>query len=256
MLTVDYKRLDLRAGDRLLDLGCGFGRHTYEALSRGAHVVSCDMALAELEAIRNTSPMLVDDGLFDEQLMHTQVQGDGTRLPYPDHSFDKVIASEVLEHVPDDAAAYDELMRVLKPGGAVAVTVPATLPEKICWKISSDYHAPAVEGGHVRIYTEKEVRNKLEAAGFDPFESHRVHALHSPYWWLRCAVGVNNEIDDNWSVRTYHKLLEWDIVKQPWLTRTAERLLNPVLGKSLVVYATKSPLRTARSSTPEQINAA
>ena len=237
MLTVDYDRFDLRAGDRLLDLGCGFGRHTYEALARGADVVSCDMALAELESIRNTAPLLIEDGLFDARLSHTEVQGDGTTLPFADHSFDKVIASEVLEHVPDDAAAFVELLRVLKPGGTLAVTVPAWLPEKICWKISSDYHAPAAVGGHVRIYTEKEVRQKLRTAGFEPTVSHRTHALHSPYWWLRCAVGVNNEIEDNFSVRNYHKLLEWDIVKAPWLTRTAEKILNPVLGKSLVVYA-------------------
>ncbi len=241
MLTVDYHRLDLHPGDRLLDLGCGFGRHTYEALHRGAHVVSCDMALAELESIRNTSPMLIEDDLFDGRLLHTQVQGDGTRLPFADDSFDKVIASEVLEHVPDDIAAYTELMRVVKPGGTVAVTVPATLPERICWKLSSDYHAPTAEGGHVRIYTEDEVRSKLSDAGLEPVASHRAHALHSPYWWLRCAVGVENEIEENWTVRQYHKLLEWDIVKQPWLTRTAERLLNPVLGKSLIVYATRSP---------------
>jgi SAM-dependent methyltransferase len=247
MLTVDYDKFDLRAGDLLLDLGCGFGRHTYEALVRGASVVSCDMAVAELEAIRNTAPMLVDDGLFDGSLMRTQVQGDGTRLPYPDETFDKIIASEVLEHVPDDQAAYDEFMRILKPGGTIAVTVPATFPEKICWKLSDEYYAPKAEGGHVRIYTEDEVREKLRGAGLDPVDSHRAHALHSPYWWIRCAVGVNNEIDDNWSVKTYHKLLEWDIVKQPWLTRTAEKVLNPVLGKSLVVYATKSPLRSKRT---------
>lgn len=247
MLTVDYDRFDLRAGDLLLDLGCGFGRHTYEALVRGAHVVSCDMALPELEAIRDTAPMLVDDGLFDGSLLHTQVQGDGTRLPYPDETFDKIIASEVLEHVPDDIAAYDEFMRILKPGGTIAVTVPAPLPERVCWRLSDEYHAPKAVGGHVRIYTEDEVREKLRGAGLDPVGSHRAHALHSPYWWIRCAVGVNNEIDDNWSVRTYHKLLEWDIVEQPWLTRTAEKLLNPVLGKSLVVYATKSPLRSSRT---------
>lgn len=246
MLTVDYDKLDLRAGDLLLDLGCGFGRHTYEALVRGADVVSCDMAYDELASIRSTSPMLIDDGLFDGELLHVQVQGDGTRLPYPDATFDKVIASEVLEHVPDDVAAYDELMRILKPGGTLAVTVPAWLPEKICWKLSSDYHAPAVEGGHVRIYTEKEVRTRLEAAGLEPGASHHAHALHSPYWWLRCLVGPNNEIDDHRSVKAYHKVLEWDIVKQPWLTRTAEKVLNPVIGKSLIVYATKSPLRAAR----------
>ena len=251
MLTVDYDRFGLRAGDRLLDLGCGFGRHTYEALVRGADVVSCDMALTELESIRNTAPLLIEDGLFDAKLSHTVVQGDGTALPFADGSFDKVIASEVLEHVADDNAAFDELLRVLRPGGILAVTVPAWFPEKVCWKISSDYHAPAAVGGHVRIYTEKELREKLRAAGFEPTVSHRTHALHSPYWWLRCAVGVNNEIEDNFSVRTYHKLLEWDIVKAPWLTRTAEKILNPVLGKSLVVYA-QVPITAEVSVTAEK----
>ncbi|HBU04612.1 MAG TPA: SAM-dependent methyltransferase, partial [Acidimicrobiaceae bacterium] len=139
MLTVDYEKFELRAGDLLLDLGCGFGRHTYEALVRGAHVVSCDMAMPELEAIKNTAPMLIGDGLFDGQLMHPQVQGDGPRLPYPDNTFDKIIASEVLEHIPDDGAAYDEFFRILKPGGMLAATVPATFPEKICWKLSDGY---------------------------------------------------------------------------------------------------------------------
>jgi len=240
MLTVDYERLGLVAGDRLLDLGCGFGRHTYEALVRGADVVSCDMAFDELASIRNTIPMLIDDGLFDGSLSRTQVQGDGTRLPFADASFDKVIASEVLEHVPDDDAAYAELMRVVRPGGTVAVTVPATTPERICWKLSDEYHAPAAVGGHVRIDTEEEVRAKLRIAGLAPVDSHRAHALHSPYWWLRCAVGPNEEIDDNRLVKAYHKVLEWDIVEQPWLTRTAEKVLNPVLGKSLIVYADKS----------------
>ena len=108
--------------------------------------------------------MLIEDGLFDGQLMHTQVQGDGTRLPFPDNTFDKIIASEVLEHIPDDVAAYDEFFRILKPGGSIAATVPATFPEKICWKLSDEYYAPKAEGGHVRIYTEDEVREKLRGA--------------------------------------------------------------------------------------------
>ena len=51
MLTADYDRLGLRPGDRLLDLGCGFGRHAFEALRRGARVVACDMAVPELEQV-------------------------------------------------------------------------------------------------------------------------------------------------------------------------------------------------------------
>ena len=81
-----------------------------------------------------------------------------------------------------------------------------------------------------------ELRGRLAAAGLVPGRSHHAHALHAPYWWLRCAVGVQRDVA---AVRAYHRLLVWDLTRRPWLTRTAERLLDPVLGKSLVVYADK-----------------
>ena len=64
------------------------------------------------------------------------------------------------------------------------------------------------------------------------------HGLHSPYWWLKCAVGVKN--DDNPLVKAYHQLLVWDITRAPWPTRLADNLLSPVIGKSVVVYAEKA----------------
>jgi SAM-dependent methyltransferase len=240
VLTADYDRLGLRAGDRLLDLGCGFGRHAFEALRRGSRVVACDMAEPELQQVLSTASAMRDAGEIAPGLSCTAVNGDGTRLPFADGSFDRVIASEVMEHVPDDVAALDELTRVLRPGGTIAITVPAEFPERICWKISDAYHAPTVEGGHIRIYTEAALREKMRDAGLIPGGSHRSHALHSPYWWLRCAVGPTN--DTNAVVRAYTRFLEWDIVSAPPITRLAERALNPVLGKSLVVYATK-PIR-------------
>ena len=136
MLTVDFDRLDLRPGDRLLDLGCGFGRHAYEGLMRGADVVTCDVSRPELESVLGTALVLAEDGQVDTTRMIAPVQGDATVLPFDDNSFDKIIASEVLEHVPDDTAAFAELSRVLRPGGTLAVTVPAWLPETICWKRS------------------------------------------------------------------------------------------------------------------------
>ncbi len=268
MLTVDYDRLDVRAGHRVLDLGCGMGRHTFEALLRGADVVACDLGRAEVTAVRDTIAALAaaevgveTDGTLGDQHLHplpetaaeaetdgpeaagpvmgAAVQCDGARLPFGDAAFDRVIASEVLEHVPDDQAACAELARVLKPGGRLAVTVPAWWPEKVCWMLSDDYHAPAAAGGHVRIYRKRRLAWRLAAAGLAPGRSHRAHALHSPYWWLRCAVGPNRAVGESRPVRAYHRLLEWDIVKRPRLTRTVERALNPVLGKSLVLYAAK-----------------
>src|SRR4029079_14034995 len=110
-----------------------------------------------------------------------------------DGCFDKIIAAEVLEHIVDDEVAIAELARVLKPGGVMAVTVPAWLPERVCWAITDEFHAPFVEGGHVRIYTEPELRSKLRGAGMQPGAAHHAHALHSAYWWLKCAVGVNDD---------------------------------------------------------------
>ena len=248
MLTVDYGRLDVSAGERLLDLGCGFGRHSYEALKRGAEVVACDLARPEVEQVRDLARLLVASGEVDDSVMAAPVQGNALGLPFDDQSFDRVIASEVLEHIEDDESAFAELSRVLRPGGRLAVTIPSWLPETVCWKLSSDYHAPAVPGGHVRIYRLRDVRLKLAAAGLQPGGWHRAHALHSPYWWLRCAVGPNREIGESRLVGAYHRVLEWDIVKRPLVTTAAERLLNPLLGKSLIVYADKP----RRASDPER----
>jgi SAM-dependent methyltransferase len=237
MLTVDYDQLGVRAGDLLLDLGCGFGRHAFEGYRRGARVVALDRSDAELKDVRQVFAAMAEAGEGPADGMTGEVNGDALHLPFPDGTFDRVIASEVLEHIDDDAGAVAELTRVLRPGGTIAVTVPAWLPERICWALSDQYHAPAAPGGHVRIYREGQVRSRLEAAGLVPGGSHHAHALHSPYWWLRCAVGPTN--DRHPLVRAYHRVLVWDITDRPVVTRALEQALNPVLGKSLVVYATK-----------------
>lgn len=239
MLTVDFDRLGLRPGERVLDLGCGFGRHAYGALRRGADVVACDLGLAELKEVLSVWAAMQQADELPDGVACIATNGDATRLPFPDESFDRAMASEVLEHVPDDAAAFAELARVLKPGGTLAITVPAWLPERICWALSDEYHAPAMPGGHVRIYTEPELRTKVRAAGLVPGGAHHTHGLHSPYWWLRCAVGPNRPIDDNALVRAYHRLLVWEIERQPAVLRAAARVLDPVIGKSLVLYAHK-----------------
>jgi SAM-dependent methyltransferase len=238
VLTVDFARLGLQAGDRLLDLGCGGGRHAFEAHRRGAHTVAFDRNAGDT---KDAAAMLAAMRLAGEApaaALGTAVNGDALTLPFADGAFDRVIAAEVLEHVPADAVAMAELARVLRPGGTLAITVPRWFPEKVCWALAEEYHAPHVPDGHVRIYTRSRLAWLVVAAGLRPTRSHHAHALHSPYWWLKCAVGVDD--DRHRLVRAYHRLLVWDIMKRPALTRVAERALDPLIGKSLVVYLRKA----------------
>ncbi len=238
MLTVRFDDLDITPDTLFLDAGAGFGRHAYEAARRGARVVALDYAEAETRTTRATfAAMFEANEIADHQLVGV-LRGDATRLPFANASFDCVVTSEVLEHIQDDVTALAELTRVLKPGGILAATVPSWFPDKINWMLSDEYHAPHVPGGHVRIYSATELKAKFRAAGLHVMGTHRAHALHSPYWWLRCAVGPQRE--DNALVNGYKKVLEWDIIKRPRLTQVLEKVLAPVLGKSYVLYSRKS----------------
>ncbi|MFN8037051.1 MAG: class I SAM-dependent methyltransferase [Acidimicrobiia bacterium] len=235
MLTVDFDRLGLGEGERVLDMGCGGGRHAFAAMKRGATVVALDYDEGELKDVRAVMGAMEEDGEIPEDLPYGTVNGDALRLPFPDASFDRVVCSEVLEHIWDADGAIAELVRVLRPRGRIAVTVPTRWPERVSWALNYRYHD--TPGGHVRIWRQPDLETRLERAGLYLRGSHHAHALHSPYWWIKCVAGLDNT--DAFAVRKYHDLLAWQIVRQPrWLAAT-ERLLDPVLGKSLVIYCEK-----------------
>lgn len=234
MLTIDFDRFRVTAGNRVLDLGCGTGRHAFEAYRRGARVIAVDTDDTVLKDVEGMFQAMAEVGEAPAAARAWSLRADGSSLPFPDGTFDRVIISEVLEHLSDDRAVLREVVRVLAPGGQVAATVPRWLPERICWALSDAYHQ--VEGGHVRIYRRGQLLTRLREAGLRPTGTHHAHAFHSPYWWLKCAVGPDKETT---LVRRYHDALCWEMEHGNTATRLAERVLNPLLGKSFVVYATK-----------------
>jgi SAM-dependent methyltransferase len=240
MLTVEFNRFDLAPGGRILDIGCGSGRHTAAACRmERVRVVGVDLAVADLRSARERIELherLGEHGGGTWMLC----AADGLRLPFGPERFDLVICSEVLEHVPDHRRAVAEIARVLKPGGHLAVSVPRFWPERLCWSLSPAYTRSP--GGHIRIYRRRELLGLLAAGGFKPWAAHHAHGLHSPYWWLKCLLGPERR--DLRSVNLYHRFLTWDMLKKPRLTRWAERLLNPLIGKSLVVYLRKDAAPT------------
>lgn len=232
MLTVDFDRLGVGPSTKVIDVGCGAGRHAFEAYRRGADVVAFDQDAAELQGVETILTAMAEGGDAPESATAQTVVGDALALPYGDGTFDCVIASEILEHISDDETAIAELIRVLKVGGTLAVTVPRWFPERVCWWLSDDYHSN--EGGHVRIYRGSELRAKFLRAGLTLTHTHHAHGLHSPFWWLKCAVGV-----DHPAVTAYHKMLVWDLTRRPLLTRVTEAVLNPLVGKSVAMYFAK-----------------
>jgi SAM-dependent methyltransferase len=232
VLTVDFDRLHIQPGDRALDVGCGAGRHAFELFRRGARVVALDQSEDDVAGVGRMFGAMREAGEYIEGGQALAIRGDAYRLPFPDGAFDIVVISEVLEHIPDDRSAIAEVNRVLRPGGTLVVTVPRWWPERVCWALSDSYHE--IEGGHVRIYRRRQLLGRLRAADLVPRGTHHAHALHSPYWWLNCLLGETTPLP-----RLYHRMLVYDIMRRPWWTRVPERVLNPLLGKSFVIYLGK-----------------
>tara|TARA_E500000081_G_scaffold125956_1_gene132873 strand:+ start:38 stop:745 length:708 start_codon:yes stop_codon:yes gene_type:complete len=233
MNTIKYRKLKLETGQLLLDMGCGEGRHSIGALlETPANVIGLDLSFEDL----NTAKSRLND--FDLSGCDTFCAfgvGNIKNIPFENASLDAIVCSEVLEHVDSPKESIQELVRVLKPGGIMALSVPRYLPEIICWKLSKEYSK--TPGGHVRIFKHSQLRDLAENNGLQYQSFHWAHGLHSPYWWLQCLFW--NTRETSYVIKLYHKLLVWDLMKRPLFTRLLEMILQPLIGKSLVMYFRK-----------------
>lgn len=235
MLTMDLDSLDLKDGDRVLDLGCGEGRHLH-AMYFAAKVFAVGVDLGFEDVVRTRKGFEDHPDPSGAAPRFGLMVGNALKLPFASNSFDVVVCSEVLEHIPDYKQAITEITRILKPNGTLAVSVPRRWPEKICWALSEGYHN--TPGGHVRIFRDNELRKDIETNGFSYFRKHWAHGLHSPYWWLKCLLWSRR--DTFWLIRLYHRFLVWDLMSRPLLTRMLEKVFDPLMGKSVVLYFRKA----------------
>lgn len=240
MNTVQFEYLALKKNcrARILDIGCGSGRHTAAAYDLDiGMVIGADAHIADLEEAR--SRLQLHAQWCPHHNSHwTLAAMDICALPLRSGVFDLVLCSEVLEHIADYRKAIEESVRVLKPGGILVVSVPRRWPEAVCWALSKPYRNSA--GGHIRIFRMGQLVRYIQSLGLSAWRTHYAHSLHTPYWWLKCLIGLDQS--ESWLLKAYHRLLVWDMMCHPPLTRWLERLLDPVLGKSVVVYFQKTLL--------------
>ena len=234
MVTVDFDLLGLKNGEKVLDIGCGEGRHSWELCRlHNCSVHAVDIEPVSLEKARWV--LIYMDQQNESNGKWHVVRGDVMNLSFRDASFDRIICAETLEHVPSDIESIQELVRVLKDDGALAVSVPTYLTENICWKLSKQYHNQP--GGHVRKYRTKELAEILSQNNLTIYAIRHKHGLHSFYWILRCIFGINKK--NSPIPALYHKFLVWDMKTSTWPIRMLDKLLNRFLSKSVVIYLRK-----------------
>jgi SAM-dependent methyltransferase len=179
--------LDLGPGLSLLDLGCGPGvlLRALAASAPGVRAAGLDAGwerILQARAAQTPSPL---------------VRGDALRLPFRDATFDRVLAAEVLEHLPDDGTALRELCRVLRPGGLLAISVPHEDypflwdPINRAWTAlgGAPFRTGPLVGiwtGHERLYRPGDLVARVAAAGLEVerVEEATHHALPLSHFLL------------------------------------------------------------------------
>ncbi|MBI3994304.1 MAG: methyltransferase domain-containing protein [Candidatus Lambdaproteobacteria bacterium] len=251
MLTIDFERFRVAPWMTALDIGCGRGRHSLEYLRRGCRTVAMDLAPDDLRYSRYLLASMVRDARagaaadapapgasLDRSASAPPaflvLRADALRLPFGTERFDRVICSEVLEHVPDPRRAIAELGRVLRPGGLMAASVPTPFTEWAFRFASDDYFN--TPGGHVRIFTARRLFDLLESEGLRVVDLHFEHAFHSLYWWVRGVCGLHDEAHP--AIRHFRMVLTHVMFSRP-LSRV-EGWCNHVFPKSMVFYARKA----------------
>ncbi len=184
-----FEWLDPRPGEWVLDAGCGRGFYLHFIQhATQARVVGLELELPYLRIARAallsgsaSAPCLVAGSLYDP--------------PFQAAQFDKVILSEVLEHVEDDTEALRSIRRVVKPDGLLAITVPnANYPfwwDPLNRTLETCFHTHIQRGAlagiwanHVRLYTAEALRATVLAAGLEivaerSFTHHAFPFIHN-----------------------------------------------------------------------------
>jgi ubiquinone/menaquinone biosynthesis C-methylase UbiE len=173
--------LDPRDGDKILDVGCGDGfyLHLLSNLGINLKLFGSDF---DPNALKSAKIILREDKvkLFQGDLMK--------KLPFKDNSFDKIVMSEVVEHLPQDIKGLKEVYRVLKPGGVLCITVPnANYP--LLWdpvnRLMEDFSGRHIKNGfwagiwfgHIRLYKPDQIKKVVEKSGFN------IESVKSLTWW-------------------------------------------------------------------------
>jgi 2-polyprenyl-3-methyl-5-hydroxy-6-metoxy-1,4-benzoquinol methylase len=185
-------------GQRVLEIGVGFGQYTRRMLADGRRVLGCDLDAGLLEALKlSTHSPLLETLRLDLQNPEAARQSIAAFAP------DTIILLNVLEHIQNDQEALAFLRDTASPGGRVVLIVPA---------LRALYNGLDREAGHHRRYSRASLERTLSAAGWDIVETRYINLPGVPGWlaagWLSRASRLKTELNassTNWLLRFYDR---------------------------------------------------
>jgi len=176
------EEIDPRRKDKILEVGCGDGYYLHLISNLGVKNLKLTGIDIDKEALKSATRNLKGQKII---LMKADLM---KKLPFRNTSFDKVIMSEVTEHLPNDVKGLQEVNRVLKRGGSLVITVPnhnyPFLWDPVNWT-SEHFFNTHIKNGfwaglwnqHLRLYKLGEIKKTITDAGF------KVKEATSLTWW-------------------------------------------------------------------------
>jgi ubiquinone/menaquinone biosynthesis C-methylase UbiE len=231
--SIDMDILGLSRGERILDVGCGTGRHVVEAARSKCFFVGVDFNRGELQTLRAIIYHQSIEGKMRGR--GSPVQADGAVLPFRDAVFDRVMATEVFEHVPDEHMMMRELARVLRPGGTIAVSVPDMRSEVIVWGIALSHRQRP--GEHVRIFRHQQMVDLLQENGLKVYTRRYRQSMESLFWIL-ALTSKKGTIRRKTAV-ALRRFLDRHTNANSRRLNQVENIGNYIIPKSAVFYARK-----------------
>ncbi|MDO8639225.1 MAG: methyltransferase domain-containing protein [Candidatus Daviesbacteria bacterium] len=178
------QQLELKNGDKVLDLGCGSGYYSYllSKMPIKLNITGIDNHVNAIEDAKR------DVGEKNAKF----IIGNAEKLPFPENSFDKIVMSEIIEHVKDDIRVLKEARRVLKQGGILVLTTPNKnypfLWDPVNWILEHFFNFHVKSGffagiwnQHLRLYKPEVIEKKLGKLDFKIISSKLLTSWCLPF---------------------------------------------------------------------------
>ncbi len=198
-----FENLSLLGKENVLEIGCGRGFYLKTLVDNFTNL--------KITGIDLNERYLLAAKKFINNSRVKLLRADAIKLPFKNNTFDRIIASEILEHIPDDQKAIEEMFRVLVPGGIILITVPHKnypffwdplnwVLEKLFKKhvASTIWWLAGIWADHVRLYEEKELTQKLENQKFKIEKVYKTTHFCFPFAHLLLYGIGKNLVEKNW----------------------------------------------------------